>query len=168
MHGEAKTEKDRIYLTSKSYLSRIRLACIIMGVLVVHSVGLILQLSGITFTTLGLSAGILMLSSIIIFSIYRNSSSACIKSDNLILKSFGNNHQLVPINCLREIKSFRLAKYDMIRVRYKLDGKKSSFAIISTVKNDVPSDVLRTILIDFKKRKKETNRKPGSVLTQTA
>lgn len=168
MRGEAKTEKDRIYLTSISYLNRVRNGCIVLGIISIFSVAFIFLISEVTFTTLGVSAGILLISASIILSILRNSRLACIKSDNLILKSFGNHHQLVPIRSIREIKSIRLVKYELMRVSYKLDGKKSTFGIISTIKNEVASEVLRSTLVDVRKRKKETNRKPGSVLTQTA
>lgn len=123
---------------------------------------------GVTFTSLGILAGLGFLSLVLIRFIWKNSRSVSLKGDNLILKSMGNQNTIAPVGSIRKVETKVLMGVEYTKIRFYLDGSFSGFFIFTKRGGETPETLIRKQIRASRKRKKEANRKPDSVLTQTA
>jgi hypothetical protein len=162
------TKKKRIYLTSKSYLKKVRLICIFIAALGAIGCALTILGMGITFTALGIMAGIGLVSLFAIRFIWKNARSVSLKAGNIILKCMSDKNVVAPIGSIREAKTSSIIGYQLTRICYGIDGGFSKFFILTKPVNDTPEFLIKEEIAASRKGKKEANHKPDSVLTQTA
>ena len=163
------TKKDRVYLTPKSYLNKVKKGCIMLSTASFLIAATIFAFLGLTYISL-IASGLLVLATFFSCTYFmKNSRTASLKGDSLILESFGKKHQVAPLGSIREVKSKDFLGVEFTKVRYKLDGSSTSFVIMSkSIRKKSPSKLLKEEIRIAKERKKEANHKPGSVITQTA
>ena len=100
--------------------------------------------------------------------IYMNARSVSLKSGNIILKTMSDQNIVAPIESIRKAKTSPFMGYELTRIRYKVDGVFNRFFIITKPSNINPEEAIRGEISESRKRKKEANHKPDSVLTQIA
>lgn len=163
------TKKDRVYLTPKTYLSKVKKGCVAFSLSSVVVTVILFSFVGVTYLSLASALVITVLTYFSCAYLLKNSRTASLKGDNLILESFGKKHQVAPIGSIREVKSKDCFGVEFTKVRYKLDGSSTSFVIMSkSIRKKSPSRILKEEIKISKERKREANHKPGSVLTRTA
>lgn len=162
------TKKKRVYLTSRSYLKKVRLICMLIAALGGIGCALILVGMGITFTSLGVMAGIGFVSLLAIRFIWKNARSVSLKAGNIILKSMNDQNVVAPVGSIRKAKTSSFIGYQLTRICYHIDGGFSKFFIITKPLNDTPESLIKEEIAASRRKKKEANHKPDSVLTQTA
>jgi len=161
-------KKDRIYLTSRSYLKRVRTTCLLIAILgLLSSISLIL-LVGVTFLSLGVVAGIGLFTMLVIRYVWSNTRAVSLKGDNLIIKTMSKQNVVAPLGSVRKVNTKSVLGWHLTRVRFHLDGTFFKFFIFTKLRDESPEILIRRQLADSRKRKKEANHKPDSVLTQTA
>lgn len=132
------------------------------------SCALIFVQIGVTFVSLGVMAGIGLITLIAIRFIWKNARSVSIKAGNMILKTMADQHIVAPIGSIRQVKSSPMLGYQLTRIRYHLDGGLSRFFILTKSSRATPEALIKDAMAARKKTKKEANHKPDSVLTQIA
>jgi len=162
------TKKNRVYITSKSYLKRIQVACAIVAGAAAVSGVLVLLGMGVTFISLGILGGIGIITLLIIRSLWKNARSVSLKAGNLILKAMNNQNVVAPLGSIRKVKSSAVLGWQYTQVRYHLDGGLSHFFFITKSAEMTPEQLIKAEIKISRERKKEANRKPDSVLTQIA
>lgn len=166
MRNESFTKRGRIYLTSKSYLTRVKTGCLFFVL-----IGLLLSVTsflglGITVASIIISGSIMLISCFGCLYFVRHSRLASIKGDNLILKSYGENSIVTPVESIHSIKTKDLLGIELTSVSYKVDGTSDNFLILSnSIRKKSPGIILKEEVSNTRKRKKEANLKPGSVTT---
>lgn len=171
MRIETFTKKDRVYLTSKTYLSKVKTGCTVIVLLCLISSFASLAYFGITYGTI-ITFGVLSFVGYLGCKLLiRYSRVASVKGGNLILKSLGNKHQVAPVGSIKQVRSNDLFGVEFTRVRFKLDGNSDSFIIVSKAKSlrkKSPGRLLKEEIANSRSTKIEANHKPGPVLTQSA
>ncbi len=169
------TKKKRVYITSKSYLKRMKNFCLLLAALSAMSCGLVLFGMGVTFTSLGVIAGIGLVGLLLIQFFWKNARAISLKAGNIIMKTMGDHNIVAPIGSIREIKSSVFFGLHLTRIRYKIDGGLSHFFVFTKPQECTPEKVIKDEIAESrrkksesKERKKEANHKPDSVLTQIA
>ena len=166
MRKDSFAKRGRVYLTSKSYLSKVKRGCMVFIL-----AGLVL--SALSIFIMGLNAVSVILTAIIMLGsssgclyLIRHSRIASIKGDNLILKSYGDQSFVAPVESIHSIKSKDLLGIEFTSVHYNVDGHSDNFLILSnSLRKKSPGVILKEEVSNTRKRKKEANRKPGSVTT---
>lgn len=167
MRTESITKKDRVYLTSTTYLSKIKIGCSFLFVLSLVAGGAVIIVSGITIISLITSGIILGVGAFSCIYLLRRSSIASLKGGNIILKNVKNHSVVAPVGSIRKVKSGGVLGMKYTQVRYKVDGCKSSFLILGNDTVKTPEILIREEIANAK-RKKMANHKPDSVLTRMA
>jgi len=169
------TKKKRVYITSKSYLKRMRNFCLLLATLSATSCCLVLFGLGVTYTSLGVMAGIGLVGLVLIRFFWKNARAVSLKAGNIIMKTMGDNNIVAPIGSIREINSSDFFGFQLTRIRYKIDGGLSRFFVFTKSQEHTPEQVVKSEISESrrrksisKERKKEANHKPDSVLTQIA
>lgn len=166
MRNDSFAKRGRVYLTSKSYLSKVKGVCVVFVL-----AGLVLSALSVLFLGVNvvsiLTAAIIMLTSGFgCMYLIRHSRIASIKGDNLILKSYGDQSLVTPVESIHSIKTKDLLGIEFTSVRYKVDGHSDNFLLLSnSLRKKSPGVILKEEVSNTRKRKKEANRKPGSVTT---
>lgn len=169
------TKKERVYITSKSYLKNVRNFCMLCAVLTIVTCGLVVIGMGVTFTSLGIVAGIGLLGLLLMRFFWVNARSVSLKSGNIILKTLGDQNIVAPVGSIRKVKSSVVFGVQLTHIRYKIDGGLSQFFVLTKTQEVTPEQVIKEEIAATRRRKaeagskkKEANHKPDSVLTQTA
>ena len=162
------TKKNRIYLTSRSYLKRVQRVCLLLAVIGIGACALIFTGMGVTFTSLGVMAGIGLISLTFIRFIWKNARSVSLKAGNIILKTMNDKNIVAPIGSIRSAKTTPCLGFQLTRVHYHIDGGFSRFFIITKCSENTPEVLIKDEIAASRRRKKEANHKPDSVLTQIA
>ncbi len=162
------TKKKRVYITSKSYLKRMRSFCLMLAILSATACALVLFGMGVTFVSLGIIAGVGITGLLLIRFFWKNARSVSVKAGNIIMKTMGDQNVVAPIGSIREIKSSAFMGLYLTRIRYKIDGGLSHFFVFTRPQELTPEQLIKEEIADSRKRKKEANHKPDSVLTQIA
>lgn len=168
MRTESITKKDRVYLTSKTYLSKVKLGCASLLFLSVASVASILFVSGLSIASIVASGAVFGVCLLACRYLFRQSSEASFKGGNLILTNLRNRSVVAPVGSIRRVKSGGVLGVKYTRVSYKLDGCANSFLILGKESTRTPEEIIREEMANVRKEKKMANHKPGSVLTQSA
>lgn len=162
------TKKNRVYITSKSYLKRMQFACLTIAGMAVVAGALVLLGMGVTFTSLGILVGLGAITLLFIRSLWINARAVSLKAGNLILKSMNDRNVVAPLGSIRKVKSSALLGWQFTRIRYHLDGALSRFFFITKSTDITPEQLIKAEIKISREKKKEANRKPDSVLTQIA
>lgn len=162
------TKKKRTYLTSKSYLNKVKRACILIAVIGLLGSASIVFFTGVTFLSLGIVGCIGLMSLASIYIIRKNARCVSLKAGNLILKTINKNNIVAPLGSLRRVETRPFFGFYLTRVRYHLDGGSSQFFIVTKAAKETPEVILKREVKASRDRKKEANHKPDSVLTQIA
>lgn len=162
------TKKKRVYITSESYLKRMKSFCLILASLSLVSCGLVLYGTGVTFVSLGIIAGIGVLGMLTVRFFWKNARAVSLKAGNIILKTMGEQNVVAPVGSIRVVKSSTFFGFHLTRIRYKIDGGLSCFFVFTKPKENTPEQVIKEEIAESRSKKKEANHKPDSVLTQIA
>ena len=169
------TKKKRVYITSKSYLKRMRGFCLLLAGLSAVACGFTLLALGITFPSLGIVAGIGITGLLLIRFFWKNARSVSLKAGNIIMKTMSDINVVAPVGSIREVKSSAVLGLQLTRIRYKIDGGLSRFFVFTRPQELSPEQVIKDEIAETRKmkavakeKKKEANHKPDSVLTQIA
>lgn len=100
--------------------------------------------------------------------IWKNARTVSLKSGNIILKTMGSKNVVAPVGSIRKIKTSNLFGYKLTRIHYRIDGAFSKFFILTRSFAVAPEELIKEEISLSRKRKKEANHKPDSVLTQIA
>ena len=161
-------KKNRIYLTSKSYLKKVRQACLVLLLIGALASLVTLFFMGLTFVSLGIAVGIVAFSFFAMRYVWNNSCSLSLKHDNLLIKCMREKNIVAPVGSIREVKTSDFLGYKLTKLCYHLDGMRSTFFIVTKSRIETPEMLIKKSITVSRKRKKEANHKPDSVLTQIA
>ena len=137
------TKRKRVYITSKSYLKRMKSFCLLLAAISAVACGLILFGMGITFTSLGIMAGIGLIGLLVVRFFWKNARAVSLKAGNIILKTMGDRNIVAPIGSIREIKSSAFLGLQLTRIRYKIDGGLSHFFVFTKPQELTPEQVIK-------------------------
>ena len=155
--------RKRIDITSKNYFSVIRKICFVTFLLILFLNFTLLYFNEITFLSLAVVFGNLLLFGLIFRNLLHRTSSTAIKGDTLILNSSNNKPCVTSIRSIKRIKTISLFNFKITCLLFNLDGRDRK-TLIFTHKNAhsfLPEVLLRKALELSKKQK--ANHKPGPV-----
>mgnify|MGYP007002583363 CR=1 FL=1 len=128
-----------------------------------------------TFTSLGVMAGIGLVGLLLIRFFWKNARAVSLKAGNIILNTMEDRNVVAPVGSIRRIKSSAFFGFHLTRIRYKIDGGLSHFFVFTKPQELTPEQVIKEEIAqsrknkkEAQKRKKEANHKPDSVLKQIA
>ncbi len=152
------TKKQRIYLTSKSYLKSVQRICLFFAGVGAISCGLIFFTMGLTFVSLGVMGGVGIVSLLLIWYIWKNARSVSLKAGNIILKTMANQHVVAPIGSIRKVKTIPMMGYQFTRIRYHIDGGLSKFFVLTKPSEVTPEAIIKKEIAASRKRKTNPSR----------
>lgn len=162
-----KEVEGRVNFTSSKYLSRVKIVLVLFVAFVVALLVTIITTSGITYTTLFTVLSASLMAYLIVSYIYSHSQSASLKGDTLILSSMKKRSSVMSVSTVRKVKSRSFLGLCATFIRYKVDGRTNWIFILTPEMQTSPEKVINKAL-EWKRKNKKANHKPGSVITQHA
>ena len=155
--------KERVWVTPKNYLGRLKLTFILFAILSAITIALIYTFFGQSFLTLAICA---ISSLVCIFTIYYSAKhlfEASIKGDILIMNSLTESSKVTSLRSIRRVKTKSVMGLSVTKINYSLDGRNNTVRFINTFQSlpTQPDCILNNAIKKSKKRK--ANHKPGPV-----
>ena len=158
-----KAEKNRLYITSRNYIPRLKVFIFILFLLSGAAAAAILLILGIEFYTIA-SAGIaLILPFMAMRYLFKHVYKTSVKNDNLIHTRADNRTLVTSVKSVGNFKTFRLFGLVFTRYTFNVDKiNKRAFLVTRYRSNEkTPKEILEGLREKYKKEK--ANHKPGSV-----
>jgi len=155
--------RKRIDITSKNYFAQIRVVSFVVFLIIAVANLAYLYVNGLSFLSLAISGGNLMLFGLLFKNLLKNTSSTSIKGDTLILNSSKNRACVTSLRSVKRVQTSSLLNINITHLSYNLDGKDRK-TVIFTRKNATsftPEKLLNKAILLSKKQK--ANHKPGPV-----
>ena len=159
-------ERKRVDITPKNYLTRCQRVLILEFIITAFAAGSVLYFYGVTFTTVGVAAIMIMVCTAVCLYIRRKTKAVAVKGDNLILNSFDNRSLVTSLRSIKSVRTTHFFLFHFTSLEFKLDGVDRTTIMINRpwAVDDRP-DVLvkQAIALSKDNREKKANHKLGSV-----
>jgi len=156
--------RKRVDITPLNYLKRCKRQMFVHVLVFLSAIAAILLQFGVTFISLGVSAGLLFSLAMIFLYFLKRTKSVAVKGDTLILNSFNKRSCVTSLRSIKNVNTHSFLGIQWTRMCYKLDGVtrsaffiNRSWAVVST-----PEQLIKKA-IQLSKKKKKANHKPDSV-----
>lgn len=159
-------ERKRVDITPKNYLTRCQRVLILEFLITAIAAGSILVYFGITYTTIGVAALMILICSAVCLYIRRKTKAVAVKGDNLILNSFDNRSLVTSLRSIKSIRTTHFLLFHFTSLQFKLDGiDRTTIVINRPWAVEARPDILvkKAIALSKDNREKKANHKLGSV-----
>lgn len=155
--------RKRVDITMKNYFTLIRSISYVLFLIILLVNITFLYYSRVTYFSLAISVGSVLMFGVIFRRLLKNTSSTSIKGDTLILNNYHNRSCVTSLRSIKQIKTASVLNIHVTHLYYNLDGRDRKTVIFTRKRSFsyTPEKLLKKAIELSKKQK--ANHKPGPV-----
>jgi len=159
-----KAEQNRLYLTSKNYLARLKIFISVLFLLAGVTAASLLFILGIEIYTVAIAGGTFLLPFMIMRYLFSHVYKTSVKKDNLIHTRADNRTLVTSVKSVGNFRTFRFLGWVFTRYTFNVDKINKRAILVTRYKapDQTPKHILEGLREKYK-REKKANHKPGSV-----
>ncbi len=158
-----KAEKNRLYLTSRNYIPRLKIFIVFLFLIAGAASAAIIVALGMEFYAIALAGITLIIPFLAMRYLFKHVYKTSVKNDNLIHTRADNRTLVTSVKSVGNFKTFRIFGLIFTRYTFNVDkiNKRAFLVTRYRSKEQTPKDILEGLREKYKKEK--ANHKPGSV-----